>query len=215
MLGGSGRRLNVMGAEDASVLYKMCHRAPTLVVALASAWISIDPSRTPPNRRAGRSLESFVAYKALYGLVRADADVPSLFDRFRVWQGEEHCNGPSDPRILPLHVFDAGSEPHDLHTKSGCTRFRHAFGRPSERKDHSGRIWASGTPHGTDVLQVAGSDLPKGMHWDVSGERAGCRVANASEIWRLKRSGYVNVYPNEHVRPPRRNRSNKARRVWP
>lgn len=215
VLGGSGRPLSVLGGEDASLLYKMLHRGPTLVVALTSAWISTDPSRDPPNRRAGRSLEDFVAYKALYGLVRADADVPSLFERFRLWQGEVNCDGPTDPRALPLHVFDAGPGPHELDSEAGAARFRRAFGGSAERKDHSDRTWASGASHGTDTLQVAGCALPSGTHWDVSGERNGCRVMNASEIWRLKRGGYVNVYPNEYIRPPRRNRRSQARRVWP
>lgn len=213
--GGSGRKMNVLAPDDAAELYRMVHFGPVLVAALASVRISIDPSREPPNRRETRSLETFVRYKAIYGLVRSDPDPPSLLVLFEAWRKEIGCAGPSDPRVLPLHVFDAGSEDLDLASEAGADRFRRTFGVPARRVDGCRRIWERGVPHGRDDLQVAGHVLPAGMHWDVSAKRKAFNIANAREVWRVARGGYVNVYPDAGLRGPSSIRRDQVRRLWP
>jgi hypothetical protein len=208
--------MNVLAPDEAAELYRMLHHGPTLVVALASALVSLDPSREPPTRRQTRSLESFLAYKATYGLVREDADVPTLFEQFEDWRRSVCCNGPGDPRVLPLHVFDPGPDVPDLDSKAGADRFRRDFGSPSRRLDSSGRVWEKGPAHGgRDILQVAGCELPAGMHWDVSVKRKRCSVANAHEVWRVEGGGYLNVYPDAGLRGPSSIRQDAVRRVWP
>jgi hypothetical protein len=214
--GKPGRRMNVLAPDEAAELYRMVHRGPTLVVALAAAAISIDPSREPPTRRDTRSLETFVAYKAVYGLARKDADVAGFFEQFDAWRSSVGCEGAGDPRALPLHVFDAdGVEGLDLDSSEGAARFQEAFGSPSRRLDGSGRVWEKGPSHGREVLEVAGCALPAGTHWDVSAKRSRCTIANAREVWRLQANGYLNVYPDAGLRGPSSRHRNAARRVWP
>lgn len=207
--------MNVLQPNDAAELYRMLHRGPVLVAAFSSAFISTDPSRDPPTKREARSLESFVAYKATYGLLRADRDVTALFERFAQWNGNVRCDGPADPRVLPLHVFDRGSDDVDLDTSAGAEHFRRGFGAPGRRLDRSGRIWSMGVAHGREALRVAGCDLPPGVHWDVSVKQKASLVANANEIWRIDRDGYLNVYPDAGIRGPANVRRKAARRVWP
>ena len=213
VLNSPGRTMSVLRPLDAAYLYRRLHGGPTLVVSVGSALISTDPTRDPPNKRASRTLEDFVAYKAFYGLVRSSGDVKGLFRDFAAWCEGAHCDGPTDPRALPLHVFDAGSERIDLSNPAGVKAFRQSFGRPREREDHAGRCWKRGFPHGRSALLVAGRDLPAGTHWDVS---AGGRfhLMNSHEVWEIKGNGYVNVYPDEYVRGPRKGARNQVRRLW-
>ena len=207
--------MNVLAPNDAAELYRMLHHRRVLVAAFASVRISIDPSREPPNNRETRSLEAFVAYKATYGLVRADREIPALFARFDAWNRGVDCAGASDPRVLPLHVFDCGPREPELDTSLGAERFRKSFGGAGRRLDHSGRVWEKGPPHGREVLRVAGCPLPAGTHWDVSVKRKACSVANAREVWRIQTGGYVNVYPDAAIRGPTSLRRSSVRRVWP
>jgi hypothetical protein len=215
VVGGSGRKMNVLVPDDAAELYRMVHFGPVLVAAFGSARISIDPSREPPNRRETRPLETFLLYKASFGLIRGDADLPSLFARFEAWREVASCTGSGDPRVLPLHVFDAGSDDLELDTQAGTDRFRQKFGSSGRRVDECGRIWEKGVPHGRDELEVAGCALPAGMHWDVSAKRKAFKIANAREVWRVERGGYVNVYPDAGLRGPSSIRQDRVRRLWP
>ena len=61
--------------------------------------------------------------------------------------------------------------------------------------------------HGRDVLTIAGRALVAGYHWDVSSGRK-TTISNTFGVWEIKPDGYVNVYPNAHIRG-----SKKARRV--
>ncbi len=216
VVGGSGRSMNVLDPIDASNLYRDLHRSPTLVVALASALISLDPSRKPPSQRYTRPLEEFVAYKATYGMVRGEGDADAVFGEFVRWRKEQRCRDASDPRALPLHVFQLGSNGGDLDLsdEGGTRRFRRAFGEAQRRKDDAGRVWQAGVPHGLDVLQVAGRDLPAGTHWDVSSKRKSWRITNAREVWKIEGRAYVNAYPDEHLRQPRARYQGQARKIW-
>jgi hypothetical protein len=206
--------MNVLDPLDASNMYRDMHRASTIVCAFASALVSRDPSREPPNRNMARTLEEFVAYKAAYGLIRGAGEVSELFDEFEDWRTGVHCSGPADPRALPLHVFDPGAKALDLSREGDARRFAQRFGRSSRRQDDSGRIWQSGVAHGQEALRVSGLELPAGTHWDVSVWRDSTRVANAREVWKVARGSYVNVYPDEHIRKPVARRGRAARRVW-
>ncbi len=206
--------MNVLSPEDASHLYRRLHIAPTLVVSVGSALVSTDPSRNPPNRRASRTLEEFVTYKAVFALVRNRADVGTAFDEFELWAQAVNCEGQGDPKVLPLHVFDQGSVAFDLSDPAGMKGFRRRFGSANDREDDSGRRWENGTPHGREALRVAGCELPVGAHWDVSVAGGSFRLLSAREVWEVKSPGYLNVYPDEHVRGPSKYRR-QVRRLWP
>jgi len=214
VVGGSGRRLSILRPLDASTLYRDLHRAPAMVAALAPAFVRLDPSCNPPNRRSARSLSDFVAYKAAYGLVRSEVDARRLFEAFAEWRKAVHCRDPSDPRALPLHVFDLGGDSFDLACDGDVDRFSKTFGNASRRCDGAGRSWRAGVAHGREALHVAGLTLPAGTHWDVSADARSWRIMNASEIWEIDLRGYVNAAPNEHLRGPQRKSAGKARRVW-
>jgi len=206
--------MNVLDPTDASSIYRDLHRAPTAVAALASVLVSVDPSREPPNRRATRTLEAFLAYKSTFRLVRGDADVKRLFDEFGQWKATVHCDGPADPRALPLHVFELGGNGLDLACAEGANLFRRQFGEPSQREDAGDRVWRAGIPHGREELSISGRRLPAGTHWDVSSRRGKWRIANAREVWKVEGRAYLNAYPDEHLRAPRARYRAQARRVW-
>ena len=54
--------------------------------------------------------------------------------------------------------------------------------------------------HGREILHVAMRELAQGFHWDVSHSASNARLGNSSETWRVNKGGYVNVYPNGHIR---------------
>lgn len=214
MLPDKGRRMNVLSSKDASYLYRRLHIAPTLVVSVGSALVSTDPSRNPPNRRASRTLREFVAYKAVFVLVRSHADVEDAFDEFELWAQGVNCEGQGDPRALPLHVFDQGPVALNLSDPAEAKEFRKRFGSANDREDDSGRRWERGPLHGRRALRVAGCELPVGAHWDVSSTRASFRLLSASEVWEVKAPAYLNVYPDEHIRGSAKYRR-QVRRLWP
>lgn len=205
--------MEVMAARDASALYSRLHRGPTLVLAMGSALVRLDPKRNPPNRRATRDLADFVAYKAIFKLIREDRNVSEAFDEFERWSSSDGCEGFNDPRVLPFHVFDAGGVPAGLEEQAGAARFRADYGPPSNRCDRSRRDWSRGAFHGRRELTVAGRTLPAGAHWDVAARRS-FHVSTASEIWQIKQGGYLNVYPDEGVRGPSASRKGQVRRIW-
>lgn len=215
VLPDKGRRMNVLDPKDAARLYRRLHVAPTLVVSVGSALVSTDPTRDPPNRRASRTLEEFVTYKAAFALVRSCEDVEAAFDEVELWAQAVNCEGQGDPRVLPLHVFDKGSLALDLSSPSGMKEFRRRFGSANDREDDSGRRWERGVPHGREALRVAGCELPAGTHWDVSSTGGSFRLLSASEVWKVNAPGYLNVYPDEHVRVPGGKLQGRARKLWP
>jgi hypothetical protein len=217
-LAGEGweRGAELLTPADAMGLYRRLHRSPTLVLAFAAAMVRRDPSRDPPVRRAAIGLEEFVAYKGVFGLIRGRDDTADVFARFSAWNSEVRCDGEADPRILPLQVFGLGPRQPDLATGEGTTAFREQHGPPAFRTDSDGVEWRRADRnafHGGSSLLVAGCDLPAGLHWDVSRRGRSIRLANSSQVWRLKGNrAYVNVYPDSHIRPPK---MAGVRQVWP
>jgi hypothetical protein len=213
---GWERGAELLSPADAAGLYRELHRTPTLVLTFAAAMVRRDPSRDPPVRRAAITVQEFVAYKALFGLIRGHNDVPSIFARFFSWMEGIHCSGESDARVLPLHVFRAGPQRPDLGTSEGDAIFREQHGPASSRIDGDRVEWQRADKnafHGGSSLQVAGCSLPAGLHWDVSRRGRSIRLTNSNQVWRLSGSrAYVNVYPDSHIRPPK---VAGVRLVWP
>lgn len=201
IVGAPERRVELLDPLDASELYDQLHRLRVLVCAFASCLIRTNPARNPAAKREAIGLESFVFQKAVYQLVRADADVAAAFSTFEAWRRQTHCNGEDDPRVLPFHVFESASDRRSLGTEAGDAAFEHRHGRPSHRRDDRRNEWSRAQRtayHGRDVLGVAGFALEPGMHWDVTGKT---KIQTSHQIWKLEgRHPYLNIYPNARVR---------------
>ncbi len=133
---------------------------------------------------------------------------------------QDHSSGKPladlDPRALPFLPFDLGrrkDEDLGLETPEGRAAFRESFGPARTRRDARGVEWRLNRRafHGRDVLSVRGQELCKGLHWDVQLDRGSADLCMADEVWNIKRSQYLNIYPDMHTRSTRRG----GRKVWP
>ena len=159
------------------------------------------------------TLRRFVLHKAYHRTLPVisleDAWVSSL-EEFLGWINGSHCENEGDPRCLPFHVFDTGFDLRCLDSQDGRRHFAGLHGAQSSRLDGKGLGWTRGVPHGYETLQVAGHELRTGFHWDVAGKLKQ-HITTTSEVWKLKPNGYVNVYPDAHIRGNRK----AANRVYP
>lgn len=209
-----GKPLARIRNEDATNLYKRLHRARVGVWQIGDARAPTTPQ--PRNARKDYvSLADFVRHKAFHARLPRDGFAESwrghLFD-FRQWLSAIGCENEADPRCLPFHVFDTRFDIDQLASARGRSRFADAHGPQSSRIDARGLTWsrAKGQGHGRKILNVAGRELAQGFHWDVSHGASNTRLGNSSEIWRVNKRGYVNVYPNGYIRG-----GSGARRVYP
>lgn len=198
---------------DAQRLYESLHTDTVLVLAFNAVWVRRNPMRNPPALRAARKLESFVAHKCVYGLAQDRREVELHFNRFADWRQGTFCRGDNDPRVLPLHVFEARGDWSGLGQAPTDTRFRSRYGNPRSRRDDDEKVWTrSNESHGARPIKVAGCALTPGLHWDVETDSRRATLYGAHEVWELRRGdGYLNVHPNAYVRKSGRSR---ARRVW-
>jgi hypothetical protein len=202
-------------------LYRRIHRANVGVATIDDASVAVDP-RTP-EKSERLSLSNFVRYKAFFvgrfDLSRATdyqgrlgpREIDQL-DAFGGWRGLVDRQGQDDPRHLPLHVFTPGEVWDQLDTAGGRDRFRRLFGPPNIRTDRRRLTWTRAiVRHTNEPQQVGGEQLPVGFHWDVSLSRGGTiHVLSHSEVWWVRRRGYLNVHPNAYIRG-----GLQSGRAWP
>ena len=207
--------IQVLVPGDAERLYRLLHHGPVIVAAFTSVYVLRDPRSTAIREKDTLRLEDFVAHKAAFLLVNGRTDVVALESTFLAWRSVVGCDGPDDPRVLPLHSFDADGPCPDLADDSGRKAFASRYGTGRLRTDQSGREWARATAlHGREALTIAGCRLVAGFHWDVRYPRGSGTLLCANAVWRLPRRGYANVYPDGGVRggsadvPP-------IKRIWP
>ena len=211
----TGRPIGKVTPEDSTNLYRSIH---TRRIGVWQVGDAVAPTRPNPenNSRYYIPLRRFVRYKAFH--YRID---PNRFSEqwagsaiaFQSWMREMGCEGEADPRCLPFHVFDTDLGKCDLDTPDGRQRFERDHRCRNSRRDENGLLWnrpPARQMHGQPILQVAGRDLIQGFHWDVSSQRKSQTVSNTSEIWKLKRNGYLNISPNAHIRG-----SKNASRIHP
>ena len=208
-----GRSLAKILNEDVTNLYKRLHRARVGVWQIGDARAPT----TPKPRHALKdyvSLADFVRHKAFHARLPRNGFAESwrgpLRD-FRQWLSAIGCENEADPRCLPFHVFDTRIDIDRLASACGRSRFAVAHGSQSSRIDDRGLTWSRvrGQGHGREILNVAGRELARGFHWDVSHSASNASLGNSSETWRVNKDGYVNVYPDGHIRGGR-----GARRVY-
>ena len=53
--------------------------------------------------------------------------------------------------------------------------------------------------------------LDDGFHWDVTTSRSPV-IASANTIWNVPSKGYLNIYPNGHIRHGKQSRSTWSRK---
>ena len=209
-----GRLVRPMRTEDATNLYRRIHRARVGVWQVGDAHVLIKPEPNPKARDYVR-LSRFLEHKTLHTRISSkdfhNRWLPSLTE-FISWLGYTECEGEGDPRCLPLHVFATKFPTNYLSTGEGRSEFAGVHGVQSSRVDDSHLHWnrPEGAFHGREVLQVAGRNLARGFHWDVSSRTTTRRITTTSEIWRISPNGYVTVYPDQYIRIGQR-----ARRLLP
>ena len=194
----SGRRLMLVAGEDAVKLYRRSHRAKVGVFHTGRARVQLMPCA-----RSSMAVAQFIRYKAYASPLPADVGAVSrCLDAYDAWCQSIGCVDGHDPRCLPFHVFESG------HTELGTSKQRQHFdevhGVGALRRDGKRLMWRLDPAvfHGRETLQVAGYALSRGFHWDVSVDNGRSpTVTTPTERWEISRkSGYLNVYPDGHVR---------------
>ena len=199
---GIGRKFQIVSPDVATELYESIHRRRVGVWEVLGTSAPIIPN-PKPNPRHYRRLSMFVRYKAFHAQLdpeKFDADWMQQEKAFKMWMKAINCEGESDPRCLPFHVFANSVEEYDLNGDGGRKKFSNHHGSQGSRRDDESRIWERAKAlHGSDVVTIAGRDLVKGFHWDVSAGNV-FKVATTSEIWQVRKNGYINVYPDARIR---------------
>lgn len=208
--------IDVLAPDDAAALYHAMHESAVLVVALSTISVLRDPSSTPPTRRKTIRLAAFVAHKALHALIEHEDELEEQLQRLATWPQQPGCDGENDPRVLPLHVFEADKYWEGLANPDVRKQFAKTYGAGGTRTDDGNKLWCR-TPEyhgGQRSLHVAGRDLHKGMHWDVTSVKGKATLHTSNAVWHLEGShGYVNVYPNATV--DKSGGRSTAKLVWP
>lgn len=194
----SGRPIPLIARDVAMGLYPRVHRSrvATLVVG-RDPRVALDPNQADAlkfNRHV--PLRRFVEYKGCWVRIANDSANESWVGAFASWCKRIECEGEHDPRCLPFHVFSGVGV--GLENRQRRRSFDDQYGFGADRTDDKGTRWVLNTHdyHGSDSLQVAGYQLRKGCHWDVTAE--GWRISTPVAVWRV--DGHVNIYPDAHVR---------------
>lgn len=144
------------------------------------------------------ALDTFCRHKAYFIRLRWDRDLATWASVFAGGLEAVGCDGPDDPRCLPLHVFRPRGS--GWSKALGATHGRAAFARDhgpaSCRTDAADLLWETGPNHAGEPLAVAGRALPAGFHWDVQG--TGQEIWTPTEGWLVRQ--YINVAPDAHLR---------------
>ena len=199
-----GRQIASIRNEDVLNLYKRMHRARVGVWQIGKAHAPIKP-RPKISVNDYVELRHFITHKAFHRKVSIQSfhsQWRSSLTDFHTWLKNILCAGEGDPRCLPFHVFRTNFKVSDLATQAGRSQFAKTHGPQSSRVDQNQLRWTrpKGPHHGREALQVAGRDLAPGFHWDVSSGTGGQRITTISDVWEIARNGYVNVYPDQHIR---------------
>lgn len=191
----------VLDALDATTLYRALHHGDCAVVQVGTnALVPLHP-KYPNEARHAVPLEKFVRYKAIFERVNGRVAPDDAVASISALLAESGCEGESDPRCLPMHVFDPEHE-HSACPLTDAARVRSRYGGPQARMDAKQRKWSPtrGHAHGNDNLTVRGYQLQTGYHWDVSAARNVSELITTSEIWRMPSASYLNVSPDANVR---------------
>jgi hypothetical protein len=191
----------LLSPHEIAGIYRGAHRERTAVIAFGGARVLLDISELPSNQGCV-PLERFVRHKCWYSLISRPEEVADVLLSALAWMKETGCEGPRDPRCLPMAIF-ATRQDFPLGTPEDRREFvrRHkSSARSSTLTDAVSRTWQVGPHHTRDVLQVAGTALPIGFHWDVQAGHKSSVIATGWERWELAGGGYTNVHPDAYIR---------------
>lgn len=194
-----GRPIPLVARDVAAGLYPRVHRSrvATLVVG-GDPRVPLHPLEAEALKfKRHIPLRRFVEYKSCWIRIPNDPTNDSWVGEFGSWTQRVECDGEHDPRCLPFHVFSG--EGTDLKFDHGRTAFDLRYGSGAERLDDVGSRWILNPHdyHGMESLEIAGYNLRRGCHWDVTA--TGWRISTPVGLWRI--DGHVNIYPDAHIRP--------------
>lgn len=208
MVDSGSRPLLVLKPADAHELYRELHRGPCYVLSRGSVRVLLDPRRDPPSERSSARLSDYVRHKAVFRTLEDGRDLRSDISSM-LEEVPSDCPDANDPRVLPLQTFDKPDVAGSLATPAGREGFRTRFGagagswrspelswRAAQPGARHGRVGASRT-----ALRVWSTVLPVGHHWDVGPRRGSAKqLFTAGSVWKIRSSGYVNVYADAYIR---------------
>lgn len=215
--GNGTRPINILEPADANELYRDLSHRKCYVLSRGSVFVLRDPRRDPPTKRDCLPLQHFVQYKAAYRTLEDGRDPVADLGSLMAIEPPSDCVDHHDPRVLPLHVFDKDATGIGLAAEEGRRAFRAAYGSGGNWMSSSTGTWSPASPGARHGLEgSSGSSLwvwdylvPPGFHWDTSAGRVRRTVIAASSVWRVEPRGYVNIYPNAHIRAGAR-----AKELW-
>lgn len=216
-VGGGSRPIKILEPADAHELYRDLSLRKCYVLSRGSVFVLHDPRRDPPEKRDCLPLAGFVQYKAAYCTLEDGADVGTELRKLLESTAPSDCRDHHDPRVLPLHVFEKGARDSRLDTDAERASFRVSYLHGRSFVSDTTGTWtaaAAGAWHGVagaagQVLRVWDYLVPQGFHWDTNAGRKRRTLFTAMSVWRVDQEGYVNVYPDSHVRTGAR-----AKEVW-
>ncbi len=207
-----GRIVNLLERRSANRLYTDIHRGPVAVLYDAPVRIRTSPGAEVELKRTV-PIDQFCKYKA-FAMSLNDNRAAAWASAFGDWLGATGCDGPRDPRTLPLHIFKMrrpSSQGLELDSAADRQRFRRVHIRDGNLVDADQRRWRTAEPgarHGRDPQFVRNQELPLGFHWDVR-KAVGTKIETPMLIWKVGPSGHLNVYADGHTR-----RGTGCRAVW-
>ncbi len=196
-----GRTREFVTRMDAYDLYVLSHKRPVAIVHSGGLHVRRSPVAAFRERDVV-PLEAFFRYEAFS--VHVDSDDFAGWDRrFRRWSAAVWCTSPTDPRCLPMHIFNsalAAGLDEDRKRKQFVAGHSHPTA-PGSRIDDERFRWEAAPVEGRhavrDPITIGGRAMEDGYHWDVTS--SGRKAINAvSTVWRV--NGHLNIYPDGCVR---------------
>jgi hypothetical protein len=209
--------------RDLRELFRESHRLLVGIIDTCETRALQDPRDESEGVRISAQrtvqLERLLVYKTVWTSLNATAPTTSgdaMLDELARIETIPCTTEDTDPRSIPFLPFDLGAKRHadlQLNTRDGRDAFESEFGPARSRKDAEVVGWRLDPRayHGTETLRLRGGTLPKGFHWDVQVERGSILLKMATEVWKIKRGQYLNVYPDLHVRTTQ----DGGRKLWP
>lgn len=217
--GGGRRPIEVLNPVDAHEMYQTSHREPSCVLGQGSLFVLKDPRRDPPTERDCVPLGEYLCHKVNFEVLHGERPAEEAVARMLSSSPLSDCSGLRDPRVLPIHVFNAAVQSTALLDPRDREKFRQRYQAPQGGwRSPSAGLWSQADAHARhgaagpdrEPLHVGNFELPLGFHWDAAAERKATTVANSCVIWKVEPRAYVNVYPDAHIRSGSRG----SRKVW-
>ena len=201
----NGRYREAISPDDATTIYRRAHNVRVGIWQFGDTYAPIRPelSRNPKHYLG---LGKFLRHKAFHFNV-GKKDFAAVWAQslasFQEWLGRVDCEGQSDPRCLPFHIFGTAVPIEILTAAKGRRTFANRHGPQSNRRDDNDLSWRSPRTalHGGEQLHISGHELERGFHWDVDSRKRRRTVFTTEREWRVQRDEYLNIYPDGHIRP--------------